>query len=185
MFPPARRAQTGPPPPTRPARTAATGAAPAPSTTSFDRSRRRTIACEISSSSTTTTSSISSSRISRVSVPGCFTAMPSAIVAPDGSLPANGAQAADWTPTILTSGRRARSAIAVPAASPPPPTGITTVSSPDGSCPASSRPRVPCPATTRASSKACTNVAPVSASRVRAIATVSSNPSPASSTVAP
>ena len=57
MFPPERTATTGPLPPTRSASSAATGAAPAPSTTSFVRSSRRTIAWLISSSLTTTMSS--------------------------------------------------------------------------------------------------------------------------------
>ena len=50
MFPPERTATTGPLPPTRSASNAATDAAPAPSTTSFVRSSRRTIAWLISSS---------------------------------------------------------------------------------------------------------------------------------------
>ena len=64
-------------------------------------------------------SSSSSSRIAIVSSPGCLTAIPSAIV-PRPVLPA-------CTPTMLTPGRSARSAIAIPAASPPPPTGSTNV----------------------------------------------------------
>ena len=59
-----------------------------------------------------------------VSSPGCLTAIPSAIVKPEppGSVPAA------WTPTMRRPGRTARSASAMPAASPPPPIGITTVS---------------------------------------------------------
>ena len=77
---------------------------------------------------------------------GYLTAIPSAIVGPVGARPAKGAHAAAWTPTSASSGRSARSAIAMPEARPPPPTGITTVPGPGGSCSASSRPSVPCPA---------------------------------------
>ena len=87
MLPPASTAQTGPSPGTRPRSSAATGAAPAPSTTSFERSSSSTIACEIASSSTTTTSSRRSRRIAEVSSAGYLTAMPSAIVGPVGALP--------------------------------------------------------------------------------------------------
>ena len=93
---------------------------------------------------------------------GYLTAIPSAIVGPVGALPAKGAQAAACTPTSDSSGRSARSPIAIPAARPPPPIGITTVPGPAGSCSASSSPSVPWPATTRGSSNACTKVAPVS-----------------------
>ena len=55
-----------------------------------------------------------------MSSPGCLTAMPSAIVC--ASRPTS-------TPTRRTSGRSARRAIATPEASPPPPTGISTVPS--------------------------------------------------------
>ena len=87
MLPPASTAQTGPSPGTRPPSSAATGAAPAPSTTSFDRSSRSTIACEIASSSTTTISSSRSRRIAVVSSAGYLTAIPSAIVGPVGRAP--------------------------------------------------------------------------------------------------
>ena len=56
--------------------------APAPSTTSFDRSSRSTIASVISSSATWTMSSSSESSIPIVSSPGYLTKMPSAIVKP-------------------------------------------------------------------------------------------------------
>ena len=90
--------------------------------------------------------------IEDVSSPGCLTAIPSAIVSPWGSSPASGAHAAACTPIRRSSGRSSRRAIAIPAASPPPPTGITTVPAPSGSCSASSSPSVPCPAITRGSS---------------------------------
>ena len=89
-----------------------------------------------------------------------------------------------WTPTSRTSGRTALSAIAIPAASPPPPIGITSVPM-SGSCSASSSPIVPCPAITRSSSKACTNVAPIDSTYSCAAAIDSSKPAPASSTWAP
>ena len=60
--------------------------------------------------------------------------------------PANGAHAADLDADERSSGRSASSAIAIPDARPPPPTGITTVARPDGSCSASSSPSVPWPA---------------------------------------
>ena len=132
----------------------------------------------MASSSTTTTSSRRSRRIADVSSAGYLTAIPSAIVGPVGASPAKGAQAAAWTPTSESSGRSARNAIATPEARPPPPTGITTVPGPAGSCSASSRPSVPCPAITRGSSNAWTKVAPVASTWARAVATASSKPSP-------
>ena len=71
---------------------AATPTAPAPSTTSFARSSSRTIASAVSSSLTTTTSSTKRATSGRVSSPGRFTAMPSAIV--EAALTATGAPAA-------------------------------------------------------------------------------------------
>ena len=62
---------------------------------------------------------------------------------------------------------------------------MTTVPGPGGSCSANSSPSVPWPATTRGSSKACTNVAPVDSTWSRAAATASSNPSPPRTTDAP
>ena len=123
--------------------------------------------------------------IASVSSAGTLIAIPSAIVGPVGASPAYGAHAAAWTPTSDSSGRSARSPIAIPPARPPPPTGITTVPGPGGSCSASSSPSVPWPATTRGSSNACTNVAPVDSTWSRAAATASSNPSPPSTTDAP
>src|ERR671936_257978 len=82
MFPPERTIPTGPSPGTFPARSAATPTAPAPSTTSFARSSRRTIAVEISSSDTDTSPLSSPSRIDIVNSPGALTAIPSAIVKP-------------------------------------------------------------------------------------------------------
>ena len=157
MFPPERTATTGPLPPTRSASSAATGAAPAPSTTSFVRSSRRTIAWLISSSLTTTMSSSTSRRIDEVSSPGCLTAIPSAIVKPPTSRPASGANAADCTPTSRAFGFAALIASAMPDASPPPPIGMITVSR-SGTCSSSSSPIVPWPAITCSSSKAWRNV---------------------------
>jgi len=73
-------ATIGPSPATLSERSAATLTAPAPSTTSFARSRSSTIACEISSSETWTMSSSMCSSIDIVSSPGCLTKIPSAIV---------------------------------------------------------------------------------------------------------
>ena len=72
----------------------------------------------------------------------------------------------------------------MPAASPPPPIGISTVSA-SGACSASSRPIVPWPAITRSSSNACTSVAPVRSTCACAAATASSKLSPASSVAPP
>src|SRR5581483_876148 len=66
-----------------PARRAATPTAPALSTTSFERSRRRTIAWATSSSDTVTMSSRYRSTSGRVSSPGLLTAIPSQIVLAD------------------------------------------------------------------------------------------------------
>src|SRR5690625_4275700 len=60
---------------------AATGAAPAGSTTIFERSSRHTMAAALSSSVTVTTSSQSSLIIANGTSPGRPTAIPSAIVA--------------------------------------------------------------------------------------------------------
>src|SRR5699024_7934038 len=60
---------------------AATGAAPAGSTTIFDRSSKNTMAAAISSSDTVTTSSQYSWMMSKGTSPGRPTALPSAMVA--------------------------------------------------------------------------------------------------------
>ena len=70
-----------PRPPSRPAAPRAM-TAPAPSTTSFERSTSSTIVSAMSSSATVTSSSSSASSSGPVSSPGCLIAMPSAIVAP-------------------------------------------------------------------------------------------------------
>ena len=116
MFPPESSGTVVPVPATLPLRSAATPTAPAPSTTSFVRSSRSTIASLICSSVTETMSSSTRSRIDIVSSPGFFTAMPSAIVkpGPSGSVPAA------CTPTIRTPGlhraQRERDAGGEPAA---------------------------------------------------------------------
>ena len=117
-----------------PASSAATDAAPAPSTTSFVRSSRRTIAWLISSS--VTDDDVVEDVVAgcdEVSSPGCFTAMPSAIVKPPTSPPASGANAAVCTPTRRAFGFTALIASAMPEASPPPPIGMITVSR-SGTC---------------------------------------------------
>jgi len=97
---------------------------------------------------------------------------------PPGSVPAA------CTPTMRTPGCRARSAIAIPDASPPPPIGITTVPA-SGACSTSSRPIVPWPAITSGSSNGCTNVAPVWTTYACAPASASSIDEPLSSISAP
>src|SRR5438105_956079 len=180
MFPPERRIATGPSPGTLPARSAATPTAPAPSTTSFARSSRRTIAVEISSSETDTSALSVASRIDIVNSPGALTAIPSAIVKP---LPP-GRQLAAWTPTTSTSGRTACSASEIPEQRPPPPMGTTTVAT-SGSWSASSSPSVPCPAITASSSKGWTKSAPASSTLATAAFGESSNRAPVISTRAP
>jgi hypothetical protein len=85
---------------------------------------------------------------------------------------------------MRTPGRTARSASEIPDASPPPPIGITNVVA-SGTCSASSRPIVPCPAITSGSSNGCTNVAPVSSTYPRAESRHSSSAGPVSSISAP
>ena len=77
-----------------------------------------------------------------MSSPGFFTAIPSASAKPSG---------AARRPITFVSGFTALSAVAIPAARPPPPIGTSTVSA-CGTCSASSSPIVPCPATTTSSS---------------------------------
>ena len=86
--------------------------------------------------------------------PGRLTAMPSAMVGlactdsgcPAASEPGYGATASACAPTTWISGSRPLTATVTPAASPPPPTGTTTVRT-CGHCSMISKPRVPCPAT--------------------------------------
>ena len=160
MFPPESSAHTSPSPPAFPVSSAATDAAPAPSTTSFARSSSSVIASEISSSSTCTRSSSRSSRIDIVSVPGCLTAMPSAIV-PRPRLPRLHPDDAHAGPQRA---QRDRDPGGEPAAADRQAGRCPT----SGSSSASSRPIVPWPAITVASSNACTNVAPVSSARASA-----------------
>ena len=139
---------------TREASSAETPTAPPPSTYIFERSKRIIIASATLSSSTSTSSSTQVSISGRVMSPGCLTAMPSANVgtAPVGALPyIYGAHEEICTPIILTSGRCCLIASAVPEIKPPPPSGTITSDSSEISS-SSSRPSVPCPATTSTSS---------------------------------
>ena len=154
---------------------AASGAAPAPSTTVFSISSRSRIALASSSSFTVTTSSAYRAARSKVTSPTRRTAMPSAIVGAAGTRTRCRAcserciagMASASTPITRTAGRRALIASATPAMSPPPPTGTTTASR-SSTWSSSSRPSVPCPATTRASSNGWTNTAPDARSTSRA-----------------
>src|SRR3954470_9237407 len=74
--------------------------------------------------------------------------------------------------------------MATPLASPPPPTGTTTLAR-WGTSSSSSRPSVPCPATTSGSSKGCTKAMPASRARSLAAATHSSTEVPQRCTTAP
>ena len=88
------------------------------------------------------------------------------------------------TPTTSISGRADLTAIAMPLARPPPPTG-TTILARSGTSSSSSRPSVPWPATTSGSSNGCTKAMPASCARARAAATHSSTPAPPRCTIAP
>ncbi len=97
----------------------------------------------------------SPARMAVVRSPGRATAMPSAMVAaavtvtgwPAASEPGIGATASACTPISRAPGSRVLAATAMPAASPPPPTGTTMVRT-SGHCSAISRPTVPWPAIT-------------------------------------
>ena len=104
--------------------------------------------------------------------PGRLTAIPSAIVSAESAATGSprrsdsgyGAHAATCTPTTSTSGRADFTAIATPAASPPPPTGMTTRAR-SGTCSSSSSPSDPWPATMSGSSNGCTKAAPATRAR--------------------
>ena len=124
--------------------------------------------------------------------PGRLTAIPSAIVSADaasiGSPAAidsgNGAHAAAWTPTICTDGLASLIASATPAASPPPPTGITTFAR-SGTSSSSSSPSEPWPATIAGSSNGCTKASPPLSARSSATITHASTLLPPMWTIAP
>ena len=139
------------------ASTAASPAAPAPSTTVFSISSSSTMACSMSPSSTSRIALTSSRTIGSVSLPGSFTAMPSAIVV----VPNSGTK--PWiaqymegkrvvsAPNTSIAGLTPLAATAIPAMMPPPPIGTTSTSR--SGCAASiSRAMVPCPAITFSSS---------------------------------
>ena len=114
-------------------------------------------------------SSTYSCTASKVTWPGQPTAMPSAMVrmcssgtgCPSASDFGYAAAPAAWTPTTRTSGLRALTAMAMPASSPPPPVGTTTVLT-SGTCSMISRPQVPWPVTMSTWSKGWISTAPVS-----------------------
>ena len=120
---------------------AATEVTPAGSASNLPRWSRRYAACAISVSVTLTMSSTYFWMMSKVSVPGVFTAIPSAIVDTDGretislaSLDATiEAAPAALTPMTLTLGFISFIAIAIPAMRPPPPIGTMTAST-SGCC---------------------------------------------------
>ena len=137
-----------------PRASAATPAAPAGSTTCLARSRQSSRARASAASDTVTIRSSDAARMLNGMSPGRCTAMPSAIVGPPttctGSPAATEATspgtASACTPTTRTSGSSECTATVIPAASPPPPTGTTTVRTP-GHCSMISKPSVPWPAT--------------------------------------
>ena len=76
-------------------------------------------------------------------------------------------------PDTRTSGRSALTAIAIPASSPPPPVGTSTVWT-SGACSRISRPAVPCPATMSTWSKGWISTAPVRSAKALASTSASS-----------
>ena len=148
---------------------AATAAAPAPSATIFCFSMSARMALATSSSLTSTSSSTYSLTREYVFSPGCFTAMPSAMVETDDrhsiwplftELNMLGAPVT-CTPYTLTDGLICLTVYAIPEISPPPPTGTTMASILSMSL-SISRAIVPCPAITFSSSNGWTNVYPFS-----------------------
>ena len=113
--------------------------------------------------------------------------MPSAsvVIAPTGAAPpAYGAHTAAWTPITRTCGRCDFTAIAIPLARPPPPSGTTTVTR-SGMSSTNSAPSVPWPATTAGSSNGWQKMPPSASANSRAAATASSSETPCSTTLAP
>ncbi len=160
-FPPERTTTTRPfPGGFSPSKSAAAPAAPAASTTSFDFSIRVTMARAMASSVTVTTSSTSPFMTSKGRSPTMGTAMPSAKVAgfvtrtrsPLRKDSAAEAHPSAWTPTTRVFGLSALTATAMPATSPPPPTGTITSSTGPPASRTISSPTVPCPAITASSS---------------------------------
>ena len=78
-----------------------------------------------------------------------------------------------WTPITVTPGFFALTAIAIPASTPPPPHGTTTVST-SGACSTISSPTVPWPATTSVLSNGWISTAPVCSWNSRAATSASS-----------
>lgn len=94
------------------------------------------------------------------------------------------AACAACTPMIRTSGLRTRSDAAIPASSPPPPSGTITVPT-SGSCSTISSPTVACPSTMSRWSNGWMRVAPFSAAKAWARVRHSSIVAPPSTTSAP
>ena len=124
--------------------------------------------------------------------PGRCTAMPSAIVGapttctgPPAATEAISPGTADaWTPTTRTAGSSDCTATAIPAASPPPPTGTRTVRT-SGHCSMISKPSVPWPATMSGWSNGWMNTAPVRSENRSASSSASSTDDPCRITDAP
>ncbi len=146
----------------------------------------------MSSSLTVTTPSTSSRTIPNGTSPGRPTAIPSAMVdivgraigRPAASEAGHAAAPSAWTPITWTSGRSARTAVATPASSPPPPVQTRIVRT-SGHCCRISSPTVPCPATTSGWSNGWISVAPLLRDQSWAARRVSSTVCPANSTSAP
>ena len=104
----------------------------------------------------------------------------------DGSSPASGAHAADCTPTSRSSGRSARSAIAMPDARPPPPDGDHDGAGARAAAARRARDRVFPDPRSRADPRTGARRSRRMRATIRSAApTASSKPSPASSTSAP
>jgi hypothetical protein len=141
-------------------------------------------------------SSTASRTMSKLSTPGLPTAMPSAIVgstvisvgAPRFSDTGYAAALAACTPTTRTllpsAAARCLTALATPEIRPPPPMGTTTVAT-SGTSSSTSRPSVPCPATTSWWSNGWMNTAPVRSANSAAASSGSCTVWPTSTTSAP
>ena len=139
---------------------------------------------------TVTTSPTSAPTMRWVMRPAVGTAIPSAMVGPPGQRLSPSARAVTidgylsvCTPTISMPGLSSQAATATPPMSPPPPTGMASISR-SGWSVRSSSPTVPAPAMMNGSSNGGTRVIPSSASW-RAWTMASPTVSPLSSTVAP
>mmetsp|Transcript_6678 Transcript_6678/g.16148 ORF Transcript_6678/g.16148 Transcript_6678/m.16148 type:complete len:361 (-) Transcript_6678:144-1226(-) len=170
----------------------ATPSAPAGSKMARVSSKTSLMAAQISSLLTTITPSTKSLHSRNVSAPTSVTAVPSANVptlgsstrSPAARLRAMASASSLSTPYTFTSGRSRFSTAAMPAISPPPPTGTNTAST-SSHCRKISNPTVPCPAITAGWSNGGTNTFPVASATRSASFFAASKLSPCSTTRTP